>query len=175
MSMTVQIPTSPYLGKTYVAPAVASGRDAVQLITGKKTEPENWVDDLLQVTAGAGSVAYTTWVTQEMAHVCPLCRSASSTKLAHIPNCAHYGLDYSCSCGADYSYEDIPTSVTVSDDEGRLEHLRNYHTPQVVAAHKRDFQYWSARSVPMGSQPIYDEGGYSLLGVELPDGRRVMR
>ena len=173
---TIQIPDSVYAGgNTYVAPCVAP-LAKISTIFSKKTEPETWVDDLLQVTSGAGSIAYSTVLPAEKQHSCPLCGSNATVKLVHVPNCAYYELEFSCRCGADYDGELVGLETYGPERTSLgLRTLRERHTPEVIAQHQRDFAYWLARAVPMGTRPIYDDHGSSLAGVELPDGQRVMR
>ena len=171
----VEIPASKYAdGNTYYAPVTATGAKVTE-ITSKKTEPANWVDDLLQVTNGPGSTGYTTVLPAHRQHKCPICVSDSTAKLLHVPNCAYWGEDVSCECGADYSSEEIGWEEYADITTFSINWLRERHTPEVLEQHRKDFAYWLKRAVPEGAKPVYSDDYIELLGVELPDGQRVMR
>lgn len=172
-----EIPAS-RLDRTHWNPAVSSGPSAVMDIVGKRLAPQNWVEDLQQVTSGAGSVAFTRRTSEADQHPCPNCRSTTSRKLDHVPNCAHWGVDHSCECGLDYAHDDIGMDDPAWLPEGVgsfVEHRRGLGLRVDLEQGRADFEHWWERSAPAGSEPVYDEGAYSLLGVRLPDGREVMR
>lgn len=158
-----EIPTS-RLKCTHYNPAVASGPDAMQQITGKTIEPANWVEDFQQVTAGTGSIGFSRRITDGEQHPCPACGSSTSRKLTHEPNCAYWGQDHSCECGADYTSEDIG-----------WDHARASILEAITEQTKADFAYWWERSAPAGSQALYEEDRTMLSAVRLPDGRIVRR
>lgn len=172
-----QIPTS-RVEPTHWNPPVASGRDAIATITGKKVAPENWVEDLKQVTAGPGSIAFSRKTSEKGQHACPNCLSTTSRKLDHVPNCGYWGLDHSCECGLDYTSEDIGYDDPSWLPEGFtsfVEYRRSLGVAIDLDKGKADFEHWWERSAPAGTEAVYDEHYTMLLGVRLPDGREVMR
>lgn len=163
--MSIEIPTSRFSGNTRVIPAVATASftgGATISNPFAKDRIDNWVDDLLQVAPGAGSIAFTAHL-DPADHPCPVCGSTTQPKLVDVPNCAYWGNDYACSCGAEYDSEMSGNPEFVTHDEVSL------------AKGRENFAYWSTRAAPMGTQPLYGEGGDMLTGVQLPDGQRVMR
>lgn len=159
--MSYQIPAS-RVTETYVAPCVSTTFEA---LSTKPVSPENWVEDFLQVLPGPGSIGFTKLLPATEQHVCPACRSESTEKLQHVPNLASWGLDYSCSCGADYSGDDIPE---VGDDEWPM------RRPEVTEQSKADYAYWRVRCAPAEAEAVYDEDHF-LAAVVFPDGQRVSR
>lgn len=168
------IPASAFVqGTPDVRPCTVQGiRNMSEM--NKQQPVENWVDDLMQVVAGPGSIAVTVAVGADEQHQCPLCKSVTSAKLRDVPNYAYYGLSYACECGATYSDEEI-----CDVDEEPLaflqEHLLAKHTPERIEANKADFAHWSARCAPAGTKAVYNDDATMLVALELPDGTTYRR
>lgn len=165
-STATELPVS-RVTETHYAPSTVVGLKNTYLLSHKPVEPENWIEDFQQVTSGAGSVAYSAEVSADRQHACPLCGSTTSDKLVHVPNCAYYGLQYSCSCGCDYDAEDVPDPEFPS--------LQPLTPPVGTEQTKANFAYWWARRAPADAKPIYDDEGLFCRSIQLSDGTTVSR
>jgi len=149
---------------------------AVPLFQSKPASSiKDWREDLATIEIGPGRCGYSRLVREAEQHQCPNCKSFTSTKQMHVPNCASWGNDYTCECGAYYSGDEAFTQEDLDAGCVVWQGILDQYTPEYLAQGRLDFAAWMHAMAPIDAEPIHTSSGDWLRGLMLADGTRIMR